>query len=347
MESGAQLTVTVPAAYVAGPVPIIVTNPDGAEATSEEPYTYVNAPEPVTLLRLEPQGASIVGGTAVTILGTGFAEVRRSTFGGQPASGLQRLSSRTLVVGGAAGHAGESEVTVTVPGQSPVSTAFEYAAVPSSSSRAPARTRTRTAWTTPGRAQYGLVAGDPSDGGRRPDHDGLTSAQECQAGSHPRSHYSRYLAEGATGAFFDTRIAIANPNASAARVLLRFQTDTGRTVREFLVVPAMARRTIDCASAAWVGVGQRLDGRRVGRAGRRRSDDALGPGVALGRPRRDEHAGAVARVVPRRGRHARGLRPVLPAAEPEPTQTAQVQIRYLLPSGAPIVQTVTSARTAA
>ena len=37
----------------------------------------------------------------------------------------------------------------------------------------------RTAWMTPGRGRYGLVAGDPSDGADDPDHDGLTSAQEC------------------------------------------------------------------------------------------------------------------------------------------------------------------------
>ena len=36
-----------------------------------------------------------------------------------------------------------------------------------------------------------------------PDDDGVTNAQELAAGTHPRGFYTRYLAEGATNAFFD------------------------------------------------------------------------------------------------------------------------------------------------
>ena len=59
--------------------------------------------------------------------------------------------------------------------------------------------------------QYGFNPGDPTDGALDPDNDLLTNAQECAAGTHPRGLYTRYLAEGATGAFFDTRVVVANP----------------------------------------------------------------------------------------------------------------------------------------
>ena len=62
--------------------------------------------------------------------------------------------------------------------------------------------------------------------------------------THPRGFYTRYLAEGATGSLFDTKIALANPNVTPARVLLRFQTDTGATYSRFLLLPPMSRRTV-------------------------------------------------------------------------------------------------------
>jgi hypothetical protein len=54
-----------------------------------------------------------------------------------------------------------------------------------------------------------------------------------------------YLAEGATGTFFDTRIAIANPTASPAHVLSRFQTDGGRVFSDYRTLPPHSRATID------------------------------------------------------------------------------------------------------
>jgi hypothetical protein len=55
----------------------------------------------------------------------------------------------------------------------------------------------------------------------------------------------RYLfAEGVTGDFFDTDLAIGNPNDVAAPVALRFLTQDGTVVSRDLVVPALARRTL-------------------------------------------------------------------------------------------------------
>jgi uncharacterized repeat protein (TIGR03803 family) len=100
---------------------------------------------------------------------------------------------------------------------------------------------------------YGLdptsAAGDDGAAGD-PDGDGVSNAAELAAGTHPRGIVTQYLAEGATGAFFQTRLALANPGPDPAHVLVRFLTDRvfeggPWVIRRPLVIPARARRTID------------------------------------------------------------------------------------------------------
>ena len=95
--------------------------------------------------------------------------------------------------------------------------------------------------------KYGLDPfGGPGSGpGDDADGDGKTNLQELQEGTHPRGFVITYLAEGATGAFFDTRLAIANPSALPALVLTRFQRADGVTIRDYRVLPPMSRTTID------------------------------------------------------------------------------------------------------
>ncbi len=57
-------------------------------------------------------------------------------------------------------------------------------------------------------------------------------------------HKRWYLAEGATTAFFEEEILIANPNASAAAVAITFSRFDGSTVPHQLVVPATSRMTL-------------------------------------------------------------------------------------------------------
>jgi uncharacterized repeat protein (TIGR03803 family) len=97
-------------------------------------------------------------------------------------------------------------------------------------------------------SKYGLdpTTASAGDGGSGdPDGDGHTNAEELAAGTHPRGVVTRYLAEGAAGAFFDTRIAVVNPFAEQASVVVRFLPDSGAVVPYRLVVPARTRRTID------------------------------------------------------------------------------------------------------
>ena len=101
--------------------------------------------------------------------------------------------------------------------------------------------------------QYGLnpLSNSPANGASGdPDADGKTNAQEFNEGTHPRGFVITYLAEGATGAFFDTRLAIANPSALPALVLTRFQKSDGTTIRDYRTIPAMSRATIDVKTVA-------------------------------------------------------------------------------------------------
>jgi len=79
-----------------------------------------------------------------------------------------------------------------------------------------------------------------------PDRDGLTNLDELRLGTHPRGSFRSTFAEGATGSFFDLRLALFNPSAtSPARVLLRFFTGSGAVHAHFRLLPPLSRSTIE------------------------------------------------------------------------------------------------------
>ena len=83
-----------------------------------------------------------------------------------------------------------------------------------------------------------------------PDGDGRTNLQEYQAGTHPKGVIAntRYLAEGATSAFFDTQFAVLNPNATAAAVLFRFLKSDGSLATYSMLVGGLRRATLNAKS---------------------------------------------------------------------------------------------------
>jgi hypothetical protein len=94
--------------------------------------------------------------------------------------------------------------------------------------------------------RFGLNPVDPTDAALDADADGASNVQEYRQQSHPRNEpaHTRYFAEGATSAFFETEIALANPGDEAATVLLRFLPATRVPASTSVVVPAHASRRV-------------------------------------------------------------------------------------------------------
>jgi hypothetical protein len=69
--------------------------------------------------------------------------------------------------------------------------------------------------------RFGLNPQSAADAALDSDGDGLTNLQEYERNGHPIGTFKRYFAEGAQNAFFNTRLALLNPGAAPAQVLLR------------------------------------------------------------------------------------------------------------------------------
>jgi Tol biopolymer transport system component len=103
---------------------------------------------------------------------------------------------------------------------------------------------------------FGLNAlvGTGADGASGdPDGDGRANANEYLDGTHPRAFVTRYFAEGASSSFFETRLALLNPGALPAHVLLRFQRAVGGPLGRAALVGPHSRATLLAGDVAGLG----------------------------------------------------------------------------------------------
>ena len=84
------------------------------------------------------------------------------------------------------------------------------------------------------------------------DGDGVTNAQEFANGTHPFGRFTRYLAEGSSNAFFDTRLALFNPGDQAGTVLVRFRQPGRAAVNTAYVLTGHQRLTVTPKTIAGV-----------------------------------------------------------------------------------------------
>ncbi|MDP2270144.1 MAG: IPT/TIG domain-containing protein [Archangium sp.] len=135
--SGTSLTVIAPSALVNGPVNVTVINTDTQQVVVTGGFTY-NYPLP-TLLSVTPATGFAVGGTPITIVGTGFQPSPTVLVGGTLATNIVRSSLTQVTAVTPPGAAGLADVTVTNPDlQSATRTgAFRYVPAPSLSSISP------------------------------------------------------------------------------------------------------------------------------------------------------------------------------------------------------------------
>ena len=124
--SGTTITATIPKA-AAGTVNVTVVTPGGVSAISTaDQYTYVAAP---TIKSITPATGSLLGGTQVTITGTGFAGATAVNFGSTVilASNFTVNSSGTqITVTSPPGPAGAVNVAVTTVGGTSKAVKFTY-----------------------------------------------------------------------------------------------------------------------------------------------------------------------------------------------------------------------------
>ena len=126
VSSTTSLTVKAPS-HAPGTVTVTITTPGGTSAA--KPYIYDPAP---TLSKVTPSGGKLVGGTVITITGSGFRTGSTTvTFGaGNHGTTVHVTGTTTLTVKSPAHAAGTVTVTVTTPGGTSAAKPYNYDPVP-------------------------------------------------------------------------------------------------------------------------------------------------------------------------------------------------------------------------
>jgi hypothetical protein len=155
--------------------------------------------------------------------------------------------------------------------------------------------------------------------------------------------FTRYFAEGSTGSFFDTTIALLNATGTTADVTVRFLKPDGTQTSQTLTMPGLARATVDpellagTEASAFATV---IESTQPIISDRRMEWDATHYGshaeTSIARPETTWYLAE--------GATTSSFNLYYLLQNPHPSQSAQVEIRYLRPAPLPpIVKTYTVA----
>jgi hypothetical protein len=115
-----------------GAADVVVTNYDGQTGKLSGGFSYFQAA--LTISSISPNSGSTLGGTAITITGTGFASTATVTIGGATATNVNVPNATTIYATTPANAAGAANVTVAVTGnqdmQTTLSGGFTYVQAP-------------------------------------------------------------------------------------------------------------------------------------------------------------------------------------------------------------------------
>lgn len=238
------ITAVAPACPNGSTGDVIVHNPDGGTATLGGGFIFgVSAP---ALTGVSPTTGPATGGTPITVVGNNFAHNATLTIGGAAATSVIIINTHTLTAVTPAHVAGTVGLVLTNPDGPTASLAAAFTFT--GSGPADPNDTDGDGLSNACEIKFGLdpnSAVSPNGADDDPDGDGKTNKQECDAGTHPRGFFKRYVAEGATGPFFDTEFALLNAGTQPAITLLEYQTLHGQTPTDYLIVPADARRTVN------------------------------------------------------------------------------------------------------
>ncbi len=94
--------------------------------------------------------------------------------------------------------------------------------------------------------RFGLDPTTAADAGADADGDGRTNLQEFVDRTHPTANaaFTRLLAEGAAGSFFDTVVSLFNPGAEAADALVRFMGPAGTAASQVVRLEPGGRQDV-------------------------------------------------------------------------------------------------------
>jgi hypothetical protein len=148
--------------------------------------------------------------------------------------------------------------------------------------------------------------------------------------------HTRYLAEGATSTFFATKVALANPSSTeTANAVLRFErADTTARVR-YVAVPPLGRRTVDAGSVPEMATAEFstvIEADQPLVVDRTMTWDQ----AAYGAHAETSVAAPATTWYLAEGATHSGFSLFYLVQNPHPTEAAQVRVRYLRPSGAPL-----------